>query len=204
VLSHPFLHGGEQRGGELSIASEQLEVSLLRFSKSIEPKVRVAALLDGLRIVRFQLERAIVGRERRIVVAEFAIGIPDVVPGLVVRWLQLRGAGEFLHRRVVSLLRLGTGLRLLAFVGLTRCISGEPVRLFDQAYTGVVVVASLLLGRSGFVETRCGAAGSILRRLASAGATVVVNYVSQAKAAEDLVASLVAAGGKAEAVSASP
>jgi len=47
-----------------------------------------------------------------------------------------------------------------------------------------------------------GIGAATCRRLCAAGATVVANYVSQAKAAEDLVASLVASGGKAEAVSA--
>jgi 3-oxoacyl-[acyl-carrier protein] reductase len=44
-----------------------------------------------------------------------------------------------------------------------------------------------------------GIGAATCRRLAAAGASVVVNYVSQAKAADDLVASIQALGGRAEA-----
>ncbi|MFM8981213.1 MAG: 3-oxoacyl-ACP reductase family protein [Planctomycetia bacterium] len=47
-----------------------------------------------------------------------------------------------------------------------------------------------------------GIGAATCRRLAAAGATVVVNYASNAKAAEEVVAAVVAAGGKAEAAAA--
>ena len=63
--------------------------------------------------------------------------------------------------------------------------------------------AGSLAGRVALVTGGSrGIGAAVCRRLAGAGATVVVNYVSQPQAAEALVAELRAAGGNAEAVAA--
>ncbi len=62
-------------------------------------------------------------------------------------------------------------------------------------------MSATLAGRVALVTGGSrGIGAATCRRLAAAGATVVVNYVRQAQAAEDLVAAIAGAGGRAEAV----
>src|SRR5688572_29446327 len=123
MLAHPSLHGCKQAGRELAIASKQREVGRLRLGQAIEAEVRMAPVFDGFGEVGFEVECVIVGIERFVVPAQPAVGVANVVPGLVVRRLQLRGVGEFLLRRGVGLFRLGSRFRFLALVGLMHRVS---------------------------------------------------------------------------------
>src|SRR5262245_39259247 len=73
MVAHPALHGREQLRRELAIAAEQREVRILGLAQAVQAEVGVAAVLDGLGVIRLQPERAVIGRERSVVVAELAI-----------------------------------------------------------------------------------------------------------------------------------
>src|SRR6187399_1114752 len=82
MRTHPLLHGREQAGGELAVAGVQGEVRLLGFAETVEPEIRMSAVFDGLGISRLDRQRAIVCDERVLIVAELALGVSEVIPGL--------------------------------------------------------------------------------------------------------------------------
>src|SRR4029079_1089634 len=125
----------------------QREVGALRIVEAIEAEVGVPAILDGLGVARLERQRAVVGRQRRVVLAELAIGVTHVVPGFVHRRIELGGAREFPERAGVAVLGLVERLGLFLGIRLVRRISGEAVGLLDDFDAGFVRAARLLFGR---------------------------------------------------------
>jgi len=146
MLAHPGLHSRQQLRRQLAIAAEQREVGVLRIIQAIEAEIGVAAILDCFGVARLQRQCTIVRRERGVVLAELAVGIAHVVPGLVHRRVELGGTREFLECAGIPAVSLVERLGLVLRVRLVRRISGDSIGLLHELDAGVVSAARLLFG----------------------------------------------------------
>src|SRR5205823_2565081 len=111
------------------------------------PGIGLAPILDRIGVAGLEGERLLVGRERRVVVAELAVAVADVVPRLGERVVELHRLLEPGKRLPIEVMRLAPGLVLLA--GIARLLGAalRLVRLLHVAHAVVVGVVRLLLRR---------------------------------------------------------
>src|SRR4051812_2191656 len=140
----PALHAGEQLGREFAVAAEQRKIGLLGLAQPVQAEIGVAAILDRFRVARFELQRVVVSLERRLVVAELAIRVTDVVPGLVHPRVEVGGSRKLLERREIAVLGLVEQFGLALCVGLPRRVGFQCVRLLDVMHRSVIGAARLL------------------------------------------------------------
>src|SRR5205814_369202 len=143
----PALEGGEELRGQSAIGRVEIEVGLLRVGDAIEPEIGLAPILDRIGVAGLEGERLLVGRERRVVVAELAVAVADVVPRLGERVVELHRLLEPGKRLPIEVKRFAPGLVLLAGIARLLGVALSLVRLLHVAHAVVVGVARLLLRR---------------------------------------------------------
>src|SRR6266480_682883 len=147
LVGDPALHGREEFTRQRAVTRVQVEVGLLCVGDAIEREIRLAAILERIRVTRLEGERLVVGRERFLVVAELAARVAHVVPGLGKLGVQSRRLLELAQRLRIPVPGLVCGLVLLAGIGRLCGRRLRLVGLLHVVHAVVVGVARLLLRR---------------------------------------------------------